>query len=82
MLYCTTGPALAFIAYPEAILRMPLAPLWSILFFFMLFTLGLDSQFAMVETVTTAVLDQYPKLREKKLATNPSTKLPFPCKPT
>jgi len=45
---------------------MPVSPLWSILFFFMLVTLGLDSEFAMLETVTTAMIDAFPKLRRFK----------------
>ena len=39
----STGPGLAFIAYPEALAMMPVGPLWSLLFFFMLMTLGLGS---------------------------------------
>ena len=62
-LICTAGPGLAFIAYPEGIAMMPVAPLWSVLFFVMLFTLGVDSQFGLLETGVTALVDEFHVLR-------------------
>ena len=64
-----SGPGLAFIAFPQAILEMPgkwLHPVWAIAFFFMIFLLGLDSQFVGLEAVGTSLLDMMPKNRNKK----------------
>ncbi|XP_015180924.1 PREDICTED: sodium-dependent proline transporter-like [Polistes dominula] len=59
-----SGTGLAFIAYPEAVVRMPLPNLWAFLFFFMLFILGLGSQFAGVQAINAAILDVRPDLRK------------------
>ena len=60
------GSGLAFIAYPEAVTRMPGDVFWAIIFFLMLFTLGLDSQFAIVENITSSIMDEYTWIRSKK----------------
>ncbi|XP_071110057.1 sodium- and chloride-dependent neutral and basic amino acid transporter B(0+)-like [Haliotis cracherodii] len=60
------GYGLAFVAYPEALSNFPLPQLWSVIFFFMLFTLGLDSEFGLMETVLTCIQDEFPHLRKYK----------------
>ncbi|XP_043561215.1 sodium- and chloride-dependent neutral and basic amino acid transporter B(0+)-like [Chiloscyllium plagiosum] len=64
-----SGFGLVFIAYPEALVQLPWAPFWSILFFFMLVTVGLSSLFASTESVITALLDLFPKvLRSRRFS--------------
>ncbi|XP_067856781.1 sodium- and chloride-dependent neutral and basic amino acid transporter B(0+)-like [Heptranchias perlo] len=55
-----SGFGLVFIAYPDALSHLPKSPLWSVLFFFMLITLGIDSEFALMETVATSIQDAFP----------------------
>lgn len=59
-----SGPGLAFIAITDAISEMSVGPLWSILFFFMLFLLGLDSQFGMLESLLTSLKDEFTYLNK------------------
>lgn len=61
------GPGLAFVAYPEALSRLPCPQLWSVLFFLMLFILGLDSEFALLENVLTSLADEIVFVRRHKL---------------
>ncbi|GCC32759.1 solute carrier family 6 member 4a isoform X1 [Chiloscyllium punctatum] len=60
-----TGPSLLFITYAEAITNMPASTFFAIIFFLMLITLGLDSTFAGLEGVITALLDEYSELLRK-----------------
>lgn len=52
-----SGPGLTFIAFTEAIVRMPASPIWSVLFFCMLLTLGMGSMFGTLEGIITPFYD-------------------------
>lgn len=61
------GLGLAFVVYPEALAAIGYVPqLWSIIFFFMLFVLGIGSSMSMIETLLTVLKDRFPVLRLKK----------------
>ncbi|KAK3083343.1 hypothetical protein FSP39_020166 [Pinctada imbricata] len=60
------GPGLAFITYPKAVSEMPLPQLWAVLFFVMIFTVGLDSQFVGVESFVTHFVDIFPRYLYKR----------------
>ncbi|VDN11840.1 unnamed protein product [Dibothriocephalus latus] len=55
-----SGPGLAFCVYPEALAKLPGGSIWSVLFFTMLFSLGIDSQFSTLETMTSGFMDLFP----------------------
>uniref|UniRef100_A0A3P8NN98 Transporter n=1 Tax=Astatotilapia calliptera TaxID=8154 RepID=A0A3P8NN98_ASTCA len=51
------GTGLAFIVFTEAIMKMPVSPLWAVLFFIMLFCLGLSTMFGSIEGVVVPLQD-------------------------
>uniref|UniRef100_A0AAQ6IS81 Transporter n=1 Tax=Anabas testudineus TaxID=64144 RepID=A0AAQ6IS81_ANATE len=51
------GTGLAFIVFTEAIIKMPISPLWAVLFFIMLFCLGLSTMFGNIEGVVVPLQD-------------------------
>ena len=57
------GAGLAFISYPDAIAKFDWVPqLFAVLFFLMLFTLGLGSSVSDAGAIITIFCDRFPKL--------------------
>jgi NSS family neurotransmitter:Na+ symporter len=55
-----SGPGLAFVTYPHIISNLPFwQPLFGVLFFLMLLTLGIDSAFSLAEAVAAGVIDKW-----------------------
>lgn len=64
------GTGLAFISYPDAIAKFDFVPqVFSVLFFLMLFVLGIGSNIAMTSCVMTVIRDQFPKVKSWQAAT-------------
>ncbi|MHC4238757.1 MAG: sodium-dependent transporter [Planctomycetota bacterium] len=52
------GAGLAFVVFPYALAQLPYSAWWSLVFFFTLVTLGIDSGFSITESVLAAVVDK------------------------
>ncbi|KAM4631101.1 sodium-dependent neutral amino acid transporter B(0)AT3-like [Polymixia lowei] len=52
-----SGTGLAFIVFTEAVIEMPGSQVWAVLFFVMLFSLGLSSMFGNIEGILTPLND-------------------------
>uniref|UniRef100_A0A4W3K5X0 Transporter n=1 Tax=Callorhinchus milii TaxID=7868 RepID=A0A4W3K5X0_CALMI len=63
-----TGAGLVFIIYPEAIATLPGSSIWSVIFFIMLLTLGLDSAVSAsnVTRFITGLMDEFKFLRNHR----------------
>nr|XP_023673445.1 sodium-dependent neutral amino acid transporter B(0)AT3-like [Paramormyrops kingsleyae] len=66
-----SGTGLAFIVFTEAVIEMPASQVWAVLFFIMLFSLGLSSMFGNLEGVLAPLQDLHmvPKWMPKEILT-------------
>ncbi|XP_066988644.1 sodium-dependent nutrient amino acid transporter 1-like [Macrobrachium rosenbergii] len=59
------GSGLAFISYPEALTKFDAVPqLFAVLFFLMMFTLGVGSSTALTSNIISVFADQFPKVKK------------------
>ena len=50
----------------KVVLKLPGGSVWAVVFFFMLVTIGIDSEFCIVESLVTGIVDMWPEqLRPK-----------------
>ncbi len=62
------GLGLAFMVYPKVINLLPGAPFFGVLFFLLLITLAIDSQFSLVEGCIGAIMDKWNLKRSTAVA--------------
>jgi solute carrier family 6 amino acid transporter-like protein 5/7/9/14 len=66
----SSGPGLAFIIWPEAMSKLSntvwICALFSIIFFAMLYSLGISTMIVTVETICTSFLDIFPTYRKRR----------------
>ncbi|XP_015274020.1 PREDICTED: orphan sodium- and chloride-dependent neurotransmitter transporter NTT5 [Gekko japonicus] len=60
------GTGLAFIAFTEAMTLFPMAPFWSVLFFFMLLNLGLSTMLGNMQGIITPLMDNFQSLHRRR----------------
>lgn len=65
-----SGPGLAFVSYPDAISKFDWVPqLFAVLFFMMLFTLGVGSATSLAGGIITIICDQFPNFKRWQVTT-------------
>jgi solute carrier family 6 amino acid transporter-like protein 5/7/9/14 len=63
------GPGLAFVTYPDALAKFQLLPqAFSVLFFLMLYTLGIGSIISMIACCMTVIRDKFPAVKNWQAA--------------
>lgn len=62
-----SGLSLAFIVFPKALSLIPGAPFFAALFFITLISLGIDSLFSLVESITSVFSDRFFHIRKQDL---------------
>ncbi|PAA93959.1 hypothetical protein BOX15_Mlig018198g1 [Macrostomum lignano] len=61
-----SGPTMAFIVYPDAVLNLPFPQIWSVIFFILLLTLAVDSEFCTFETMYQCLADEFRILKRRQ----------------
>lgn len=56
-LQAAEGTGLAFIVFTQAIVELPGAPFWAVIFFLMLLSLGIGSQIGILEGMLCTIFD-------------------------
>jgi SNF family Na+-dependent transporter len=64
------GQGLAYVVYPYAVTTIAAAPVWSIMFFFMMILLGIDSTLGCIEVTFSSLSELLTSFKKTKLRKN------------